>query len=165
MLDFVVNPTIIPICLSDSCLRTSLSRVHVFFRFSIRRQRGESPHKSRVYREIRAIRPSTNIVIWEMNGRALNKHAVVATADRTWSYSRARTCKWQRPPASASAEIVRCGVFLRRNSKFLARLSTVSLRGKHLFIKFRRSPFLRLLFLSRLNKRFERTGKSDRFDE
>jgi len=48
--------------------------------------------KSRVRIGIRAIRrPSTNIVMWVMNGRVLNKHG----GRRSYLKLRARTCKWR----------------------------------------------------------------------
>lgn len=127
---------------------------------------GKSSHiKLRMYRGIQAIRPSTNIVIWEMNGRALNKHAVVVTVDRTWSYSRTRICKWQRPFAFAIAiaEIIRCNSL--SNSRFLRKIlnnkENAFFFSSIIFMNFRdRNLFL---FLNRLNKWFKRTEKNDRF--
>lgn len=47
---------------------------------------------ARTYRGIRATRrPSTNIVMWVMNGRALNKHG----GCRSYLKLRARICKWR----------------------------------------------------------------------
>ena len=78
------------------CLKTAHSRFFPFF-YAL----SQYSAKARILSHIAewAIRSSTNIVIWKMNSRALNKHAVVATG-RTWSYSRARICKWQHPPVS-----------------------------------------------------------------
>lgn len=92
---FILSFMIIRFASFYSCLKTA--SLTFFFRFSMR-CRGTM--KARILSHIAewAIRSSTNIVIWEMNSRALNKHAVVAVTGRTWSYSRARICKWQCPP-------------------------------------------------------------------
>lgn len=149
-----------------SYLRTSLSYVFTSFSVSLSvtdvAQRESSHIKSRVYCGISTIRSS--IVIWEINGRALNKHAVVAVVDRTWSYSQARICKWQRPSIRDRGD---------HSPQFFHRTPDSSRNPRQ------RSPFEcnfygnftnknllpQFQFLNRLNKRFERTGNNDRFRE